>query len=50
MNVILVERTPQPRTITSAELFGSERELVILHQGDLYRLRITSNNRLIMTK
>lgn len=38
------------RTITSSELFGDQREIVILHAGELYRLRITSNNKLIMTK
>lgn len=37
-------------TITSAELFGNQQELIILHAGEEYRLRITSNNKLIMTK
>jgi len=34
----------------SNELFGSRRELVIEHAGFLYRLRITQNNKLILTK
>lgn len=38
------------RTIDSSELFGDQREIVILHAGEPYRLRITSNNKLIMTK
>jgi len=38
------------RTITTAELFGEQQELIILHAGEEYRLRITSNNKLIMTK
>jgi len=42
--------TSQTHTITSTELFGSRREIVILHQDEQYRLRITNNNRLIMTK
>ncbi len=38
------------RTITSSELFGDQQEIIILHAGEQYRLRITSNNKLIMTK
>jgi hemin uptake protein HemP len=38
------------KTITSAELFGKLREIVILHAGEEYRLRITSNGKLILTK
>lgn len=34
----------------SRQLFGERRELVIEHAGSLYRLRITQNNRLILTK
>lgn len=40
----------EKRTITSEELFGCLQEIVILHAGEAYRLRITSNNKLIMTK
>lgn len=39
-----------PRTITSAELFGTGQEIVITHAGEQYRLRITANNKLILTK
>jgi hemin uptake protein HemP len=37
-------------TMTSAELFAGQQEIIILHAGEEYRLRITSNNKLIMTK
>lgn len=38
------------RTITSAELFGDQQEIIIQHDSEEYRLRITSNNKLILTK
>ena len=34
----------------SSELFSGVREIIILHDGVKYRLRITSNNKLILTK
>ncbi|MDO9308317.1 MAG: hemin uptake protein HemP [Deltaproteobacteria bacterium] len=37
-------------TITSTELFGGSHEIVIMHDGLPYRLRITKNNKLILTK
>lgn len=44
-------RIQAPGPITrSRELFGERRELVIEHAGCLYRLRITQNNKLILTK
>jgi hemin uptake protein HemP len=36
--------------IDSRELFQSERELLIRHEGSIYRLRLTSLNKLILTK
>jgi hemin uptake protein HemP len=36
--------------IDSRELFQSQRELRIRHDGNLYRLRLTSLNKLILTK
>ena len=36
--------------VYSSELLGSTRELLILHRGDEYRLRITSTNKLLLTK
>jgi hemin uptake protein HemP len=40
----------QPLYISSAELFAGEDEIVILHRGQQYRLRITRENKLILTK
>jgi hemin uptake protein HemP len=40
----------QPESITTDELMRGGRELTILHAGDQYRLRITSNGKLILTK
>ncbi|MEW6036970.1 MAG: hemin uptake protein HemP [Pseudomonadota bacterium] len=34
----------------SEELFSATNEVVILHGGEEYRLRITRNNKLILTK
>lgn len=41
---------PPPRRLPSQQLFGSHRELEILHQGQIYRLRLTSQGKLILTK
>ena len=38
------------RRIRTGELFGAAREIVLEHQDQLYRLRITSNGKLILTK
>lgn len=40
----------ETRAVTSLELLDGARELVILHAGETYRLRITSKDRLILTK
>jgi hemin uptake protein HemP len=39
-----------PRRIPSPALFGDDRELVIIHQTQEYRLRITKADKLILTK
>jgi len=39
-----------PRKMSSSELFGQAREIVIVHAGSEYRLRVTSNDKLILTK
>jgi len=36
--------------IESRDLFAVEREITIAHGEDTYRLRLTSQNRLILTK
>lgn len=39
----------RPR-VHSAELFGSAREVLIEHAGEEYRLRLTRQGKLILTK
>jgi len=39
-----------PRTLASRDLLGDGREVIIEHDGDLYRLRCTSKGKLILTK
>ncbi|MET3840759.1 hemin uptake protein HemP [Bradyrhizobium sp. JYMT SZCCT0180] len=36
--------------LDSRELFATEREIIIAHGEDNYRLRLTSQNKLILTK
>jgi len=36
--------------IDSRELFSAEREIIISHGEESYRLRLTSQNKLILTK
>ena len=38
------------KNISSAQLFGGARELVIEHAGAAYRLRLTNQGKLILTK
>jgi hemin uptake protein HemP len=38
-----------PRRISSESLLGAERELVIVHNGREYRLRLTQLGKLILT-
>lgn len=37
-------------SITVEKLMGGARELVIVHAGEEYRLRVTSKGKLILTK
>jgi hemin uptake protein HemP len=39
-----------PLVLTSEEVFQGRREILIEHGGEMYRLRITSRGRLILTK
>lgn len=39
-----------PRIVDSAELLGSARELLIRHGNEVYRLRRTRHDRLILHK
>jgi hemin uptake protein HemP len=38
------------RRVSVSELLGEGREAVLLHDGTEYRLRLTSNGKLILTK
>lgn len=40
----------QPVTLDSTLLFARGKEVRIRHAGEEYRLRLTSNNKLILTK
>lgn len=40
----------QKSCISASELMGGARELLIEHAGEEYRLRITRNGKLILTK
>ncbi|MBU1305181.1 MAG: hemin uptake protein HemP [Alphaproteobacteria bacterium] len=39
-----------PRIVTSSALFGEQSEVHIIHNGVSYRLRITRQDKLILTK
>lgn len=39
-----------PRRVRSADLLKDARELIIEHAGDAYRLRVTAQGKLILTK
>lgn len=39
-----------PRRLSSTTLFRDDREVVIVHRGQEYRLRITKADKLILTK
>ena len=38
------------KLIESTELLGTRKEIGIMHNGECYTLRITANNKLILTK
>jgi hemin uptake protein HemP len=40
----------KPRRVTVVDLLDGKRELILEHDGQDYRLRITSNGKLILTK
>ena len=45
------ERVPaKPRRVRIEDLLGGSRELIIEHRNEEYRLRMTSNSKLILTK
>ena len=40
----------QAPAIESGTLFAGTREVIILHRGERYRLRVTQSDKLILTK
>jgi hemin uptake protein HemP len=45
------EKPPsQPRVLQSEELLRGEKEVLIAHHGEIYRLRETRNGKLILGK
>jgi hemin uptake protein HemP len=40
----------QPARISSEELLGGRREIIIQHGTEQYRLRLTNNDKLILVK
>ena len=42
--------TPISAPISSEELLGGQREIIIQHGAEQYRLRLTNNNKLILVK
>jgi hemin uptake protein HemP len=41
---------PHRPAVKSEELFGGAQEIVIVHGGEQYRLRVTKSGKLILTK
>jgi hemin uptake protein HemP len=41
---------PERKVLRSEELLGGLREIVIRHNGQEYRLQVTRNGKLILTK
>lgn len=44
------QHTGAPTTIQADRLFHGSQEILIAHNGETYRLRITKNGKLILTK
>jgi hemin uptake protein HemP len=44
------DRATATKEVDVASLIGAGREVVLLHRGERYRLRVTANGKLILTK
>jgi hemin uptake protein HemP len=42
--------TKMPRTVSSRDLFGGQKLVIIRHDQDDYRLQVTAAGKLILTK
>lgn len=49
-NVSGLEDTAAIRSFAVEELLNGQQEAVIVHKGEKYRLRVTSNGKLLLTK
>jgi len=49
-DLVAAAASPSPVRMDSRELFRNGNEILIVHKGEEYRLRITRNERLILTK
>ncbi|MFL4991943.1 MAG: hemin uptake protein HemP [Microvirga sp.] len=47
---VKADRPTLAKEIDVASLVGSGREVVLVHRGERYRLRITASGKLILTK
>jgi hemin uptake protein HemP len=43
-------KVQEPPVVSSEDLLGAVRQMIIEHNGERYTLRITANNKLILTK
>ena len=43
-------KQPAPKQVDTRQLLGRDKEVYILHNNERYILRITANNKLILTK
>lgn len=43
------KRIPELKRVSSQSLLGARKELLIVHNGREYRLRLTQNGKLILT-
>lgn len=50
LNRVLPQAQATLPTLQSNHLFALSKEIRIQHEGEEYRLRLTRNNRLILTK
>lgn len=50
MNAMEHASADEPREIDSAGLFAGHNEVIIVHKGGRYRLRITRQDKLILNK
>ena len=49
MQTAKAQPAPELKRVSSEALLGTRKELVILHNGREYRLRLTQNGKLILT-